>query len=76
MTCVVNGSLVMVLDVGLQDAPLKLPSEKFILIVTEFVIEFTVFTQEDPDHNIQQILLQYLILFKNYIYLNLKVHFS
>ena len=52
-----------------------IPRAKFIVIVivTYFITKFTGFTATDSGHIMLQILLQYLLLFENCIYLNLKV---
>ena len=56
----------------------KIPQEKFDIsgIVVNFFAKFTVLTEEASGHIFLQILLQCLVAFKNYIYLNLNVHFS
>jgi len=51
-----------------------IPEEKLIIsvTVTDFFTKFTAFTEEVSGHTGSK----YLLWFKNYHYLNLKVHFS
>jgi len=45
------------------------------LVIIHFATKFTAFTEQDLGHICSKISLQYSVLFKNYLYLNLKVHF-